>query len=73
MSQQPGLLSVDNNLFGSYIWQVVCNISNNNNTHTLESVHIFLESNYKEKLVKKVRGSIGLNIYLCVIRNFNTS
>ena len=42
-----------------------------NNTHTLESLQIFLESNYKEKLVEKVRQSIYFNIYLCVVRNFN--
>ena len=36
-------------------------------THTLESLHIFLESNYKEeKLAEKVRESIEFNIYLCV-------
>ena len=29
------------------IWQLTCNTSNKNNTHTLESLHIFLESNYK--------------------------
>ena len=36
-------------------------------THALESLHIFLESNYKEeKLAEKVRESIEFNIYLCV-------
>ena len=36
----------------------------------MESLHIFLESNYKiGSLVKKVQESIQF-VYLCVIRNF---
>ena len=30
------------------IWQITCNSSNKNNTlHAVESLHIFIESNYK--------------------------
>ena len=43
MSQQPILLTI------TYLANaVVCNSSDKNNTHTLGSLHIFLESNYKE-------------------------
>ena len=39
-------------------------------THTLESLHIFLESNYKEeKLAEKVRESIE---FFVRHRNFNS-
>ena len=33
--------------FQQPIWQIICNSNNKNNTRTLESLHIFLESNYK--------------------------
>ena len=56
MSQQP-------------IWQIVCNSSNKNNTHQLKSLHIFLGSNYKEKLVKKIERATREFIIYCSSKN----
>ena len=63
MSQQPS------------IWQIMCNSSNKNNTHTLESLHIFLEPNYKlvPWLKKFEKVQLQFIIHLCVVRNFNSN
>ena len=53
MSQQP-------------IWQIICNSINKNNTHTLESLYIFVESNYKLvswlKKFEKVQSSSFISV-----------
>ena len=60
MSQQP-------------IWQIICNSCNKNNTlHTLKSLYIFLELNYKLIPWLKKFEKVFI-IYLCGIRNFNTN
>ena len=55
------------------IWQIICNSCNKNNTlHALESLYIFLESNYKLIPWLKKFEKVFI-IYLCGIRNFKTN
>ena len=62
MSQQP-------------IWQIICNSSNKSNTHThtLESLHIFLEANYKLVPWLKKFEKVCSSSFICIIRNFKSA